>query len=138
MKTYNVGAIHGVPYLAAYGASKAALAAFKHGRIKVLVATDIAARGIDVEALPHVINFDIPNEPETYVHRVGRTGRAGESGTAVSFCTADDHEDLRAIERLLRRTLPAQLEARHPVDLLHPVRLLRHESAPSEPGILRG
>jgi ATP-dependent RNA helicase RhlE len=71
----------------------------------VIVATDIAARGIDVKGLSHVINFDIPNEPETYVHRVGRTGRAGASGVALSLCSADERGFLSAIERLTRQRL---------------------------------
>jgi ATP-dependent RNA helicase RhlE len=82
----------------------------------VLVATDVAARGIHVEDIDTVINFDIPNEPETYVHRVGRTGRAGASGTALSLCGADEREQLASIERLTRRKIqkletPTALEA---------------------------
>ena len=84
------------------GARQAALAAFKEGRCRVLVATDIAARGIDIEELSHVINFDIPEVPETYVHRIGRTGRAGLDGTAISFCTADEREDFEHILRLTK------------------------------------
>ena len=89
---------------------------FKRGRTRVLVATDVAARGIHVEDIDTVINFDIPNEPETYVHRVGRTGRAGSSGTALSLCGADEREQLASIERLTRRTIqeletPTALEA---------------------------
>lgn len=84
------------------GARQAALAAFKEGRCRVLVATDIAARGIDIEELSHVVNFDIPEVPETYVHRIGRTGRAGLDGTAISFCTADEHEDFEHILRLTK------------------------------------
>ncbi|MBW1688207.1 MAG: DEAD/DEAH box helicase [Deltaproteobacteria bacterium] len=82
------------------------LDAFKRGRTRVLVATDVAARGIHVEDIDTVINFDIPNEPETYVHRVGRTGRLGASGTALSLCGADEREQLAAIERLTRRKIP--------------------------------
>ncbi len=78
---------------------------FKRGRTRVLVATDVAARGIHVEDIDTVINFDIPNEPETYVHRVGRTGRAGASGTALSLCGADEREQLASIERLTRRKI---------------------------------
>lgn len=84
------------------GARQAALAAFKEGRCRVLVATDIAARGIDIEELSHVVNFDIPEVPETYVHRIGRTGRAGLDGTAISFCTADEREDFEHILRLTK------------------------------------
>ena len=75
---------------------------FKSGRLRVLVATDIAARGIDVDDISHVINFDLPNEPESYVHRIGRTGRAGAEGKAYSFCAADERNILRSIERLTR------------------------------------
>jgi ATP-dependent RNA helicase RhlE len=80
----------------------------------VVVATDIAARGIDVKDLPHVVNFDMPNEPESYVHRVGRTGRARAAGTALSFCSRDERSFLSAIERLTRTPLerlelPAEL-----------------------------
>ncbi len=82
-----------------------ALAAFRSAKTPILVATDIAARGLDVEDISHVINYDLTNEPETYVHRIGRTGRAGESGRALSFCTAEDRYDLQAIERLLRTPL---------------------------------
>jgi ATP-dependent RNA helicase RhlE len=75
---------------------------FKSGRLRVLVATDIAARGIDVDDISHVINYDLPNEPESYVHRIGRTGRAGADGKAYSFCAADERNILRSIERLTR------------------------------------
>jgi ATP-dependent RNA helicase RhlE len=81
------------------------LEGFKRGRTRVLVATDVAARGIHVEDIDTVINFDIPNEPEMYVHRVGRTGRAGASGTALSLCGADERAQLASIERLTRRKI---------------------------------
>jgi ATP-dependent RNA helicase RhlE len=83
-----------------------ALRGFRVGRTRVLVATDIAARGIDVEGVTHVINFDLPNIPESYVHRIGRTARAGASGVAISFCGADEHPHLRGIETLIRQRLP--------------------------------
>jgi ATP-dependent RNA helicase RhlE len=82
-----------------------ALAEFKGGDLRVLVATDIAARGIDIEALPHVVNYDLPNVPEDYVHRIGRTGRAGASGEAISLVCVDEHPFLRDIERLLRKPI---------------------------------
>jgi ATP-dependent RNA helicase RhlE len=85
-----------------------ALAAFKSPRPPVLIATDIAARGIDVDRVSHVVNYELPHEPETYVHRIGRTGRAGQVGEAVSFCDAEERLRLRAIERLLRRPITAQ------------------------------
>jgi len=78
---------------------------FKSGHIQVLVATDIAARGIDISDITHVVNYDLPNEPESYVHRIGRTGRAGASGTAFSFCAADERSFLRDIERLTREQI---------------------------------
>jgi ATP-dependent RNA helicase RhlE len=81
------------------------LANFRDGRTTVLVATDIAARGIDVDDVTHVVNFDMPNEPETYVHRIGRTGRAGASGMAISFCDHEERNDLKSIERLLKRAI---------------------------------
>jgi ATP-dependent RNA helicase RhlE len=95
-------AIHGNK---SQGARTRALSEFRSARTPVLVATDIAARGLDVDDISHVINYDLTNEPETYVHRIGRTGRAGATGIAVSFCTSDEHGDLRAIERLLSAPL---------------------------------
>src|SRR5262249_5179826 len=95
-------AIHGDK---AQGARERALENFRSGRLHVLVATDIAARGIDVDAISHVFNYDVPNVPETYVHRIGRTARAGASGIAVSFCDHEEKSDLRAIEKLLRRSI---------------------------------
>jgi len=86
-------------------ARQRALDRFKAGRARVLVATDIAARGIDVSDVSHVVNFELPNEPESYVHRIGRTARAGASGIAVSFCDPDEHAYLRDIEKLIRREL---------------------------------
>ena len=82
------------------------MAGFKSGRYPVLVATDIAARGIDVEALSHVVNFDVPAAPDDYIHRVGRTGRAEMTGEAFTFVTPQDEGDWRAIERAIGRTLP--------------------------------
>jgi ATP-dependent RNA helicase RhlE len=83
-----------------------ALAAFKNGRSKVLVATDVAARGIDIEALSHVVNFDVPNVPDDYIHRVGRTARAGATGQALTFVSPEEMGDLRGIERVVGKTLP--------------------------------
>ena len=96
-------AIHGNKSQAA---RQKALTDFKEGRIRVLVATDIAARGIDVDDLSHVINFELPNIAETYVHRIGRTGRAGLSGIAMSFCDAEEREYLRDIHKLIDQTIP--------------------------------
>jgi ATP-dependent RNA helicase RhlE len=83
-----------------------ALEEFRNGEVRALVATDIAARGIDVEGITHVINFDLPVEPEVYVHRVGRTARAGADGDAISFCCAEERDALRSIERFIRRRVP--------------------------------
>ncbi len=85
---------------------------FKKGKIKVLIATDIAARGIDVDELSHVINFNLPNVPETYVHRIGRTGRARASGVALSFCDSDEKTDLKSIQKLIKQKIP--IVAEHP------------------------
>lgn len=102
-------AIHGNKSQAA---RQRALGNFKNGDTKVLVATDIAARGIDVDELSHVINYDLPNVPETYVHRIGRTGRAGASGIALSFCDIEERPYLRDIQRLIRQDIPVIKE--HP------------------------
>jgi ATP-dependent RNA helicase RhlE len=83
-----------------------ALAAFRRGQVKTLVATDIAARGIDVDGVSHVVNFDLPNVPETYVHRIGRTARAGAQGMAISLCDGEEVAFLRDIEKLIRMTIP--------------------------------
>jgi ATP-dependent RNA helicase RhlE len=92
-----------------------ALEGFKTGRYEVMIATDIAARGIDVDEVSHVVNYELPHEPETYVHRIGRTGRAGLTGEAVSFCDREEEDRLEAIERLLRRRIPVRNDL--PADL---------------------
>lgn len=102
-KEISADAIHGNKTQAA---RQKALTNFKEGKIKVLVATDIAARGIDVDSLSHVINFELPNIPETYVHRIGRTGRAGASGSAMSFCDMEERVYLRDINKLIDQTIP--------------------------------
>jgi ATP-dependent RNA helicase RhlE len=96
-------AIHGNK---AQNARQRALTNFKDGRIRVLVATDIAARGIDVDEITHVINYEIPNEPETYVHRIGRTARAGASGIAFSFCDEEERSYMKDIEKLTKQKIP--------------------------------
>jgi ATP-dependent RNA helicase RhlE len=106
---FSSAAIHGNK---SQSAREAALANFKRGKIQVLVATDIAARGIDVDDISHVVNFDLPNETETYVHRIGRTGRAGASGMAVSFCASEERPYLVDIERLIQMRIPVTAE--HP------------------------
>jgi ATP-dependent RNA helicase RhlE len=99
----SADAIHGNK---SQGARQRSLAAFKKGNVRVLVATDIAARGIDVDDISHVINFELPMEPEGYVHRIGRTARAGSEGIALSFCDASERGQLRAIERTISESIP--------------------------------
>ena len=101
----EAAAIHGNK---SQSARVAALEGFKSGRLKALVATDIAARGIDISELSHVFQLDLPEVPETYVHRIGRTGRAGAEGTAVAFCSPEEEEYLAAIEKLIRKKIPAR------------------------------
>jgi ATP-dependent RNA helicase RhlE len=99
----EAGAIHGNK---SQNARERALDHFRRGKMPVLVATDVAARGIDVDDISHVINFDLPTVPESYVHRIGRTGRAGAKGRAISFCDRDERGLLSDIERLIRRRIP--------------------------------
>ena len=104
---------HGITAMAIHGnksqgARTKALADFKAGDLRVLVATDIAARGIDIDMLPHVVNFELPNVPEDYVHRIGRTGRAGASGEAISLACLDEEVFLKDIERLIKRSIPRE------------------------------
>jgi ATP-dependent RNA helicase RhlE len=99
-----------------------ALHGFKNGDIKVLVATDIAARGIDVSDLSQVINLDLPNVPETYVHRIGRTGRASASGRAISFCNAEEREYLKDIEKLIKQEIPVVADHKFESEALEEVR----------------
>ncbi len=118
-------AIHGNK---SQSARQRALAAFKSKRPPVLVATDLAARGIDVDDVSHVFNFDLPLEAETYVHRIGRTGRAGATGTAIAFCDFDERRYLRAIEQLLRKPVPVDPE-------FAPANMPKHvPAAPSQNG----
>ena len=101
-KGISAVAIHGNK---GQGARTRALASLKNKTVKILVATDIAARGIDIDQLPQVVNFDLPHVPEDYIHRIGRTGRAGATGRAVSFVSFDEFDQLRGIERLLKKTI---------------------------------
>lgn len=101
-KKVSSAAIHGDK---AQNQRQKALAQFKAGNVRVLVATDIAARGIDIDKLKYVINYDIPNESETYVHRIGRSGRAGEEGTAISLCEPEENVFIRDIEKLIRKQI---------------------------------
>jgi ATP-dependent RNA helicase RhlE len=112
-------AIHGNK---AQNARQRALANFKARTTRVLVATDIAARGIDVDDLELVINYEIPNIPETYVHRIGRTGSAGASGTAYSFCEAEEKAYIRDIEKLINRKIPVVADHPFPLTDEHPVK----------------
>ncbi len=105
-----------------------ALADFKQDRIQVLVATDIASRGIDIDQLSHVINFDLPNVPEDYVHRIGRTGRAGASGTAISLVSADEFKQLQDIERLIKRKID-----REEVEGFKPTQLVPESGSSARP-----
>lgn len=109
----NAKAIHGDK---SQGARQLALNDFKERKLRVLIATDIAARGIDIDELSHVINYDLPNIPETYVHRIGRTGRAGLGGTAISFCDFDEKALLADIEKLIGKSIPEVKD--HPYPLL--------------------
>lgn len=106
-----------------------ALVNFKNGKLKVLVATDIAARGIDVDELTHVINYDMPNVPETYVHRIGRTGRAGNAGVALSFCDSEERAYLKDINKLIGLKIPAEA---------HPFEKPFAEENPSKPASGKG
>ena len=108
-KGVKAAAIHGNK---SQNARQKALKSFKAGELKVLVATDIAARGIDISGLEHVVNYELPNIAETYVHRIGRTGRADASGASVSLCAADEREYLKGIEKLIKASIP--LVEEHP------------------------
>ncbi|OOZ36227.1 ATP-dependent RNA helicase RhlE [Solemya velesiana gill symbiont] len=109
----SAAAIHGNK---SQGARTRALAGFKANDIRVLVATDIAARGLDIDQLPHVVNYELPNVPEDYVHRIGRTGRAGNEGEAASLVCVDEHKLLRDIEHLLKREIPKEVIPGYEVD----------------------
>ena len=109
-------AIHGNK---SQNARQDALTNFKMGKSRILVATDIAARGIDIDDLTHVINYDLPNIPETYVHRIGRTGRAGASGVAISFCNYEEKIFLRDIQKLINKNIPVVKEHPFDVPLMH-------------------
>ena len=118
-------AIHGDK---SQGQRQSALARFKSGECKVLVATDIAARGIDIAGLSHVFNYDMPMEPEAYVHRIGRTGRAGRDGTAISFCCIDEVKQLEQVEKLIGKRLPVK-ESEWPMEVTTPTDPKEKEAA---------
>jgi ATP-dependent RNA helicase RhlE len=111
---YKVDSIHGDK---SQNLRHEALQRFKNGDVNVLIATDVAARGIDIKNVDAVINFDLPNVSETYVHRIGRTGRAGEKGTAYSFCSADEKNYVRSIEKLIQKELSVVEDHPYPLDL---------------------
>ena len=113
----SAAAIHGNK---SQTARQQALADFKSGAVKVLVATDIAARGLDIEELSHVFNYNLPDVPETYVHRIGRTGRAGRGGTAVSFCDINEQDELKGIQKLLGKAIPVVEDHPWPMEVLEP------------------
>jgi ATP-dependent RNA helicase RhlE len=129
-KNITAEAIHGNK---AQNARQKALSGFKAQTTRVLVATDIAARGIDVDDLEYVINFEIPNISETYVHRIGRTGRAGAKGTAISFCDAEEKEYLRDIEKLITKKI--QVISDHPFPLIdnNPVKTTKQQHTSRTP-----
>ncbi|MBA2545130.1 MAG: DEAD/DEAH box helicase [Deltaproteobacteria bacterium] len=120
-------AIHGNK---SQNARERALANFKAGKTRVLVATDIAARGIDIDDVTHVVNFDVPEVPETYVHRIGRTARAGASGMALTFCEVEERHDLRQIEKLTRQHLPV-VEG-HPYESTIPMDVMPMTKTPKQ------
>ena len=104
----------GVPAIAIHsdrtqGERTRALAAFKAGEVVALVATDVASRGLDIDSLPHVVNYELPFEAQDYIHRIGRTGRAGASGTAISLVAPEEVQALRSIQRLLKRAIPCEV-----------------------------
>jgi ATP-dependent RNA helicase RhlE len=123
----KAAAIHGDK---SQNARQRALSDFKAGVVKVLIATDIAARGIDIDHLSHVINYEIPNIAETYVHRIGRTGRAGAEGIALSFCDAEEQAYLKDIEKLIRQKIPVIEEHPYPMIDLNPVKAEKPQNKP--------
>ena len=124
-------AIHGNK---SQNARQRALLNFKGRQTRILVATDIAARGIDIDELTHVINYELPNVPETYVHRIGRTGRAGASGIAISFCDAEEKEYLRDIEKLIGLKVPVVTDHPHPLDNYVEAAPVRNEGSQNQRG----
>ncbi len=121
-------AIHGSK---SQGARQTALSRFKSGDIKTLIATDIAARGIDITGLSHVFNYDLPDEPEAYIHRIGRTGRAGLYGDAISFCSIDEVKKLQAIEKLIGKRIHTR-ESDWPMEITTPTKPVKQQQAPKK------
>jgi ATP-dependent RNA helicase RhlE len=127
----SVAAIHGNK---SQGARIKALANFREGKIKILVATDIAARGLDIDQLPHVVNLDLPNVPADYVHRIGRTGRAGAKGEALSLVSVDEGKELSDIENLIQKHIPRQyLDGFDPVNEVPITRISEKKRPPKKP-----
>ena len=124
---FSSEAIHGNK---SQGARQRALQRFRSGEARILVATDIAARGIDIDDVTHVVNFELPNEPESYVHRIGRTARAGAAGIAISFCDATENVHLRDIEKLTKCSLTV-MQGRPQADRPAPAQNRGHR--PSKP-----
>jgi ATP-dependent RNA helicase RhlE len=110
---YSVQTIHGDK---TQNDRQTALNKFKHGEVNILIATDVAARGIDIDQLDAVVNFDMPNIPETYVHRIGRTGRAGNIGKSYSLCSADEKDYIKTIQQLINVQIPIEEEHPYPLD----------------------
>jgi ATP-dependent RNA helicase RhlE len=132
---HKVATIHGDRSLSQ---RRAALEGFRRGTFRVLVATDVAARGIDVANIGHVVNYDMPNTPEDYVHRIGRTARVKASGRATSFITADDHLQLRAIEKLLGQPIPRAVGSAPPAQPAHNQRVNgQRDARPGRPSGFR-
>lgn len=135
-KDIQAAAIHGNK---SQGARTKALSDFKRGSTRILVATDIAARGLDIDQLPQVVNFDLPNVSEDYVHRIGRTGRAGATGQAVSLVCADEHKQLCDIERLIKNVLTRELvdgfEPIHTLPESDPASILKGPKKPKKPKV---
>ena len=124
----SASAIHGDK---SQSARQNALGGFKQGDIRVLVATDIAARGIDIDELSHVFNLDLPDVPETYVHRIGRTGRAGLGGCAISFCCIDEKDNLRDIEKLIKKSIPVVENHPYPMQVFEPTPKVQPQPRPA-------
>jgi ATP-dependent RNA helicase RhlE len=126
----GVAAIHGGK---SQSQRERALAAFRASKVRVLVATDIAARGIDIDRVTHVVNYELPDAPEAYVHRIGRTARAGSAGIAISLCDAEERGQLRDIERLTRQAIPAE-DRRQPRGTRQSESRVRHNTEPAHRG----
>lgn len=131
----TAAAIHGNK---SQNARQHALTQFKNGNLRVLVATDIAARGIDIDDLTHVINFELPDVPETYVHRIGRTGRAGNTGIAFSFCDAEERLELRDIQRLIGKSIPIIDSHPYPACATNSAPVQQQQRPPQRPSFKRG